>query len=1316
MRCLKDEEQGMDFATQSAAPRTIGNGLDDRDVAFMQRLRRLASEALTWPHLRARQQLVWASTMTLDAVPLDGRLAVRCSNTTLSHREVKRFVRLGRWVYKAAKCILVTSSLRFAEKDSRAWLATSGAALQAITPRAIERLQAKHAGPCDEGNNEDDPPLRDCQRDCLEACAKGARVIEMACGTGKTRIMKELVKNVLITVPLRALLDQFAPDFPGFCKVGTGYNKEIDFKAHGFIAVTDSVHLLKKLKFATMFVDEAHHPLPVGFPKCKDLYQLSATHQQEPDFGYTMGQAIEDGVLCDYDITVPVVSKYHTYVCLADLLLKQAGKFRRILAYCNSVAESKRFQMVLEELGMAAWHINAKTPVKKRAAVIEEFAGPLLKPAHVLVTVEVLGEGINIPNADTCMFVEPRRSYRSIVQAIGRVLRHHPTKAISHIILPAVVLPNSQLPENLGGSRRLRQNETKGQPPFGSSSDVEKDQPVSNHTLPSLLRGQQESQTSEIQNKIEGKPDAYMQQSEKVKMPSLPIPNVDGTCIGSADPCWKSTSHPNSKRLHDEIPPLKAGSDKQKISCEGKVADSQSLSLKVGNDRGGRSRGIEPDARVQQDGHTICRDRLDMHEHQPVEEPVRFPQADPGYSNAEGLEAFAQEEPSVYQSDAVKAVETTEQMPNFRRTIPVLPRKARCKSPLVGMDDDYESQVDRFLAVLVQADHRLVGTMATHRIQVVDCSLSLEGEMTVDEVFADVYGRLTALLRQTDPWEIRLQKLEDFVQKEGRLPRSLGIVPWKEKSLGVWLRNQGAGVLSKKLLAHRLQRLMNSSLSLVRRRTEGWITGDRDMTFQRRCVELRKYVNVHGIPSYPHPLFNWLHGQRIRGMHLDPTKLKMLQDVHPLVADMCSNWDSEPAKIVQDKWDARLRDLNAFAEANWHLPRQRGREGVLWRWFWLQLRRVQRGVLPSSCIQKFETANRLGFEAYASAAAAVSGAAKVSKPQVDKLHCSASLCLCCPSAPAEPSSPVAAPCSAPAVCGTMASPTRSPGGAGGGIGRAELMAAGAAAETTGAAPRAAVPAAGDAAAPAGAVERMGDAPRGTAVPHNVCVDDPRRGATAASPEAGTATAGAAQRDAPAPKAALLRPAVNMIGMPSLPGPAAMQLPLLETNGETSARLEQQHQQQVQSEWRAQWPGGSDATVCCNRCDHGKPRQERHLRELQQLQQPWCQPQGMLWPGIAVALGGQNWEFPPQPEPSPLPQTSASYEDGPGLGRTAREAAISSEEGEGEAIRSASDASDLWHGLWRQHQERRQLAVGLEVAQGLEDDGERERERERASAP
>ena len=46
-----------------------------------------------------------------------------------------------------------------------------------------------------------DPPLRRCQEECLEACSKGARIIEMACGTGKTRVIKEIIENISGRVP-----------------------------------------------------------------------------------------------------------------------------------------------------------------------------------------------------------------------------------------------------------------------------------------------------------------------------------------------------------------------------------------------------------------------------------------------------------------------------------------------------------------------------------------------------------------------------------------------------------------------------------------------------------------------------------------------------------------------------------------------------------------------------------------------------------------------------------------------------------------------------------------------------------------------------------------------------------------------------------------------------------------------------------------------------------------------------------------------------------------------------------------------------------
>ena len=45
-------------------------GLDERDGAFMERLRNLAHEALTWPHLNGQHRLMWATVLELDVVPV----------------------------------------------------------------------------------------------------------------------------------------------------------------------------------------------------------------------------------------------------------------------------------------------------------------------------------------------------------------------------------------------------------------------------------------------------------------------------------------------------------------------------------------------------------------------------------------------------------------------------------------------------------------------------------------------------------------------------------------------------------------------------------------------------------------------------------------------------------------------------------------------------------------------------------------------------------------------------------------------------------------------------------------------------------------------------------------------------------------------------------------------------------------------------------------------------------------------------------------------------------------------------------------------
>ena len=87
---------------------------------------------------------------------------------------------------------------------------TSGSLSTSPLPSFPSGARLSAAAPSVVAGNDGVQPLRQCQRDCLDACAKGARVIEMACGTGKTRLIQELVSNVSGRVPLAVDSIQFS--------------------------------------------------------------------------------------------------------------------------------------------------------------------------------------------------------------------------------------------------------------------------------------------------------------------------------------------------------------------------------------------------------------------------------------------------------------------------------------------------------------------------------------------------------------------------------------------------------------------------------------------------------------------------------------------------------------------------------------------------------------------------------------------------------------------------------------------------------------------------------------------------------------------------------------------------------------------------------------------------------------------------------------------------------------------------------------------------------------------------------------------------
>ena len=716
---------------------------------------------------------------------------------------------------------------------------------------------------------------------------------------------------MLITVPLRALLDQFAPDFPDFCKVGTGHNKDIDFEAKGFIAVTDSVHLLKELKFEAIFVDEAHHPLPPELPLSRELFRVSATHKDEPDFRYTMGQAIEDGVLCDYDITVPALTAHHQYVCLAGLLLKQAGRFRRVLAYCNSIAEAKRFRMVLKEFGLAAWHINGNTPFQKRETAMEDFAGPLQRPVHVLVTVEVLGEGINIPNADTCMFVEPRNSYRSIIQAIGRVLRHHAAKTLAHIVLPAMAISGSGSMHEVNSTRTSQSLEEQN-----AEENTKHASPRMKPSTPTLWDRQLQETRDTIQLQKEELREARLDREDEFQFQE---PERHGTAKGM--PALKSLAVSG---------PIAVNAARE-VNGAAQI-DSQQ------NGKGGHQRSVEP-LKLQTRRKSGTRS---SHAKEHVVSNVQVEANNRLTAMARNMTSFKAKNDKY-----------------LRRL------KLKTSGGRTALDQQYSSQLERFLSVLMLADPRLAGGVAGHRITIADCTI---GDALSPSMEDGIYTQVSLILSQRGPWEARLAEVEAFTSKHGRLPR-ISVDDSRERSLGVWLQTQRVDLKQQRLSMHRLRKLQ-SSAHLITRRVKQW-QEDLHGRFRTKCQRLREYVRLHQmlprrgarVPPCDRELGVWLGNLKQRIRVLSPNEKQMLSDVDPLVEAAVQKWlDCPPARDLA-RWEQCYHELSSFLSAKGRLPSWAGlgkqikhkQETKLNNWLYLQRRDYLAGFLPDELAERLRT-------------------------------------------------------------------------------------------------------------------------------------------------------------------------------------------------------------------------------------------------------------------------------------------------------------------------------------------------------------------------
>jgi superfamily II DNA or RNA helicase len=104
---------------------------------------------------------------------------------------------------------------------------------------------------------------------------------------------------------------------------------------------------------------------------------------------------------------------------------------QQTLAILPSVATANTFLKHCLSRGISARLVDGSTVQDERDEAFQEFAD---ETTRMLISVDVLKEGFNAPNAQVLLMLQPTHQFRVYWQAIGRVKRPHPPQAEAVVI------------------------------------------------------------------------------------------------------------------------------------------------------------------------------------------------------------------------------------------------------------------------------------------------------------------------------------------------------------------------------------------------------------------------------------------------------------------------------------------------------------------------------------------------------------------------------------------------------------------------------------------------------------------------------------------------------------------------------------------------------------------------------------------------------------------------------------------------------------------------------------------------------------------
>lgn len=288
-----------------------------------------------------------------------------------------------------------------------------------------------------------------------------APCIVLGCGGGKSIIIAEVIRqstekgnHVLFLVHRKELQDQITR---------TLINNSVNMEMVTVGMVQSIVRKLDNLpQYNLIVIDENHHTLARSYKKIIehfDTYVLGFTATPIRLNGDGLGEVNDlliEGVSVDWMIKNNRLAPYDYYsIDLVDqdkLKKSSTGDYtsdsmdeslgstiygdvikhyqqlingQKTILYAHSVEYSKMYAEQFNEAGIPSAHIDAKTPSAERDTIVQQFRdGEIL----VLCNVEILGEGVDVPDCTAVLLLRPTESLSLYIQQSMRPMRYRPDK------------------------------------------------------------------------------------------------------------------------------------------------------------------------------------------------------------------------------------------------------------------------------------------------------------------------------------------------------------------------------------------------------------------------------------------------------------------------------------------------------------------------------------------------------------------------------------------------------------------------------------------------------------------------------------------------------------------------------------------------------------------------------------------------------------------------------------------------------------------------------------------------------------------------